>query len=239
MTGREIVVTPLDLDLLTALDRERTLVAACRRLGISRDRGVYRLARLAEGLGHAVVASDRGGSARGTTHLTGFGRSLLNRTHRAVELSAHDARAGGHAGTILTGRFRGRPHPRVEVSPSLSLFVGFEAAENESVTLRLDPEAVLLATERFETSARNVLAGTVERVRSRGPGSGAARREVTLRVGPHRIVAAVTPQSVERLGLAAQRPVVLYLKATAIERVAPTSPARRGTGRPTPGSRPR
>jgi molybdopterin-binding protein len=60
-----------------------------------------------------------------------------------------------------------------------------------------------------ETSARNQLRGTVT-----GVSIGAVMAEVTLDVGGIEVVAAITKESAERLGLAAGKPATAIIKAT-------------------------
>jgi len=61
----------------------------------------------------------------------------------------------------------------------------------------------------METSARNQLAGTVVSV-----SLGAVMAEVTIDVNGATVVAAITKESVERLGLAEGKSVVAIVKAT-------------------------
>lgn len=221
------ILAPVDVGLLDLLSREPSLVAACARLGIRRDRGVYRLRRLGRIAGRPVVESERGGRAKGSTRLTPLGRRLLAR--------GVGAPIGPRAGRSLpvnrwTGRWHGSPGPRVDVAPGLSWSVDFLAREGETVTVTLEPEAVLVATARFPTSARNTLPARVTRVRSIGPGTGARRRLLEARVGRAEVRAAITAESVERLGISPGRPVVLYVKATSLRR------GDRGARRAVPGT---
>ncbi|MCI4344062.1 MAG: TOBE domain-containing protein [Thermoplasmata archaeon] len=217
MTARATPVTEIDLALLRALTTAPTLVAACRRLGISRDRGVYRLARLARMAGGPVVASEHGGRYGGGSHLTVRGRRLLRRGADAFLLSS-DGRTGPTEGGALHGTYHARPEPTVVLGQGLVLHVAFVAHEGEPVVVAVDPEAVLLAPRAFASSARNRFSGQVLALRRRA----ASTREVTVAVRGHRFRAAVTNQSVRELRLARGRRVVLYVKATAIRRVAAT-----------------
>ena len=61
----------------------------------------------------------------------------------------------------------------------------------------------------METSARNQLAGTVVSV-----SLGAVMAEVTIDVNGETVVAAITKESAERLGLAEGKSVVAIVKAT-------------------------
>jgi molybdopterin-binding protein len=60
-----------------------------------------------------------------------------------------------------------------------------------------------------ETSARNQLRGTVT-----GVSIGAVMAEVTLDIGGAQVVAAITKESAERLGLAEGKPATAIIKAT-------------------------
>jgi molybdopterin-binding protein len=61
----------------------------------------------------------------------------------------------------------------------------------------------------METSARNQLRGTVS-----GVSLGALMAEVVVDIGGSSVVAAITKESVERLGLAEGKSVVAIIKAT-------------------------
>jgi molybdopterin-binding protein len=61
----------------------------------------------------------------------------------------------------------------------------------------------------METSARNQLKGTVVSV-----SLGEVMAEVTVDVNGAQVVAAITKESAERLGLAEGKPVVVIVKAT-------------------------
>ncbi|MGI0131545.1 MAG: TOBE domain-containing protein [Thermoplasmata archaeon] len=234
MRREDPILAPVDVGLLDLLSREPNLVAACTRLGIRRDRGVYRLRRIERLVGRPAVVSTRGGPACGTTRLTPLGRRLLARGV-ASPLGARAAPDRRPPANAWRGTWHGAPAPNVEVGAGLHWTVDFLAREGERVDVTLAPEAVLLARDVIATSARNVLRGRVEHVRSTGPGTGGDRRIVVVRVGRARVRAAVTDRSVKVLGLERGRPVVLYVKATALHRRDGRRPRRRP---PTRGSRP-
>jgi molybdopterin-binding protein/molybdate transport repressor ModE-like protein len=211
-------LTALDLQLLREVDREGNLVRACRRLGIGRDRGVYRMRRLVRALGRPVARTRRGGPAAGSTVLTAEGQRLLREGSPGTSLTRSGGPRPRPAPAGLRGVWHRHPSPRVDVEGGLELYVTFEAREGEPVDLAIPPDSVLLARGRFPTSARNVLPGRVvhvERSRVRGPGT---PRGVEVSVGKVRLWAAVTDASVHRLRLKPGRPVVVYLKATAVHR---------------------
>ena len=214
MTERPAPVTELDLALLRALTTAPTLVAACRRLGITRDRGMYRLARLARIAGAPAVASEHGGRFGGGSRLTAKGRALLRRGADAF-LLAPTVRSGAHEGGALRGTYHARPDPSVVLPRGLTLHVAFDAHEGEPVVVAVDPEAVLLAPRAFASSARNRFVGEVLGLRRRARST----REVTVAVRGHQFRAAVTNESVRALRLTRGRRVVLYVKATAVRRL--------------------
>ncbi len=199
-------LTPLDRKLLRALAETKTLVGACRRVGIGRDRGVYRIRRLEQGWGRPVTRSTRGGGGTGGTRLTELGRRLL----RAGGSDRPSDPAG--RGNRLTGTYRGGTPPVVELSDGAPLVVAFPGRPGTPVGLRISPEALLVAPGRFPSSARNVLPAHVVRLRPRRSG----RVEVTFRTGGQLLRALVTDSAVRSLGLRPGVRSYLYLKATAI-----------------------
>jgi molybdate transport system regulatory protein len=224
VTPREIVVTPLDVALLAAVDRTRSVVAAARSLGVSRDRAVYRIERLGRRMGGPVVAARRGGRAGGTSVLTPRGRSVVAGGAEAVAWPASQ-RPPHHQGFV--GTYRNDPEPRVVGSDGFSASVAFRARDGESVGVTVDPEAIVVVLGPTRSSARNAWPGVVERIRRGGTSDGSARRELVVRVGARRLAVAITERSVRALGLRAGRRVTLLAKATAVRRVGAT-----------PGSRP-
>jgi molybdopterin-binding protein/molybdate transport repressor ModE-like protein len=222
---RARTVTDTDVALLRALATEPSVVAASRRVGISRDRATYRLARLGRAFGGPVVTSRRGGGGHGTTRLTTLGDRIVRQGFDAVELLDARPVATPTRSNLLRGTYHRRPAPEIDLGRGRRLRVAFDATEGEPIEVLLDPESILVAKAKFASSARNVFAGTIESVRSRrGPGGSTLR----VRAGANRLRVAVTRESVQRLGLTAGAPVWLYVKATALRRV----------GHPTPGSRP-
>lgn len=241
MTRDPAVLAPVDVALLDLLSRETSLAAACARLRIGRDRGVYRLRRLARILGRPAVTSTRGGQGRGSTRLTPDGVRLLARGV-AAPIAPRAGPGLAPPRNAWTGVWHAAPHPHVDVGRGFAWNVDFLAREGERVTVTLDPEAVLVARAVFATSARNVLRGAVVRVRSAGAGTGGERRLLLVRSGRVRVLAAVTDGSVRRLALAPGRRVVLFVKATALHRGggrAPPGPATRGSPRSSGRRRPR
>ncbi len=227
---RPSVVTETDVALLRAIGEERGVVAASRRIGLSRDRAVYRLHRLARAFGGPVVAAVRGGPLHGATRLTPLGDRIARGGFEALELLGARPLAAAPRPNRFEGTFHVEPVPRVELRGGPVLRVAFRAEEGERVSLLLDPESIIIARQRFPSSARNVLAARVESVgRSRPEGP----RLLTARVGAALWRIAVTDEPVRELHLAPGARVWLYVKAAALRRVAGAGPApTRGSRRP-------
>ncbi len=224
---RQRVVTDTDIALLRSLALERSVVAASRRVGISRDRATYRIARLEDAVGGPVVRSVRGGRGHGSTRLTPLGDRIVRDGFDSVELL--DPRPAGPAtrSNVLSGVYHRRPFPEVDLGRGLKIRVAFDAEEKEPVTVLLGPESILVAPRRFASSARNVFRATVDEVvRS----SGSLGATLVARVGLRRLRIGVTEESVRQLRLVRGARVWLYVKATAVRR------RGRSPGSPTRGS---
>jgi molybdate transport system regulatory protein len=217
MTARAHLVTSTDVALLRSIARERSVVAASRAVGISRDRAVYRLERLQRAFAGPVVKSVRGGRGHGGTVLTELGDRIVRGGFDSIELLNARPTTPLDPPNLVSGIYRAGPAPRVRVGRSLELRVAFPAEDGEAVSLLLDPDSILVARRRFPSSARNVLSGTVERLY---PDPGRGRRTIAVRVDGTLLRAAVTDETVRALDLAAGREVMLYVKATALRRVA-------------------
>jgi molybdate transport repressor ModE-like protein/molybdopterin-binding protein len=222
VTERPRVVTDTDVALLRTLARTPSVVAASRQVGISRDRANYRLARLEAAFGGPVVESVRGGRGHGTTRLTALGDRIVRQGFDSVELLDARPVAPPSRSNLLRGVYHRAPAPAVTVGNGVRLRVAFPAEEGEPVSVLLDPEAILVARRRFPSSARNVLAATVEEVR---PGRGSLGWTLVVRAGPARLRVAVTEEPVHQLRLQPGAQVWLYVKATALRRVGPSPPA--------------
>lgn len=230
MSARGATVTATDVALLRYLAQEGSIVAACRRAGISRDRATYRLARLETAFGGPAVTSQKGGRDHGRSRLTALGDRIVRQGFDAVELLG--ARPVGPVSwsNLLRGVYHLGPPPTVTVGSRVAFRVAFRGVDGERVAFLLDPESVLIARRRFVSSARNVLAGSVESVH-RGP-TGSSGWSVGLRVGSVRLRAAVTEEPLRELGIRRGARLWLYIKATALRRVSDRpvrGPARSGT----------
>jgi molybdate transport repressor ModE-like protein/molybdopterin-binding protein len=214
--NRVPLVTSADVALLRELGRERSLVGASRRAGMTRDRAVYRISRLARAFGGPVVEGARGGAGHGGTVLTALGDRIARGGFDSLELLNGRPPTPLSPPNLLRGVYCGGPPPEVRLGRSLRLRVAFAAEDGEPVSLLLDPEAVVVARRRFASSARNVLPGTVEGVR-RGPKG--LDVTLTVRCSGHRLRVALTEEPVRQLRLRAGARVWLYVKATALRRV--------------------
>ncbi|MGD0588221.1 MAG: TOBE domain-containing protein [Thermoplasmata archaeon] len=222
-THRADVVTSTDVALLRSLEKERSLVAASRRVGISRDRAVYRIGRLERAFGGRVVRGVRGGAAHGGTTLTELGDRIVRGGFGSVELLDTHPVSPLTFPNLLKGVYHGTPAPEVRVGRTLRLRVAFPAAEGETVSVLLDPEAVVVARRRFPSSARNVLRATVEEVREEPGNLGVT---LVVRCASSKLRVAITEEPVRQLGLRRGTAIWLYVKATALRRVAEGAGAR-------------
>jgi molybdate transport repressor ModE-like protein/molybdopterin-binding protein len=245
MTRRPAPVTATDVAILRSVAQQHSVVAAARSLGIPRDRATYRLQRLARAFGGPVVSADRGGRTHGRTVLTSLGHHIVRSGPEAVEVLEGRPVVPWDRPNLLRGIYYRRPSARVDVGAPQSLRVTFEGTEEEPVGIVLEPEAIVLARSEFVSSARNVLRGEVLNL---GALSGQGPRRATyvrVRWGPWRLKVAITPESIRTLELRRGSPVWLYIKATAIRRIAvrgsgatnpviPGSPRRSGRRPPRP-----
>jgi molybdate transport system regulatory protein len=223
VTARASTVTDTDVALLRTLAHERSVVAASRSVGISRDRAIYRLARLERAFGGPVVAGIRGGRGHGGTTLTPLGDRIVREGFDSVELLGARPVAPLSHPNHLVGVYHRSPTPEVRLGGGLRIRVAFSAEEGEAVAVLLDPEAILVARQRFDSSARNVLPGVVARLeRSRGESG----RTLLVRVAGVTFRVAVTDEPVRQLHLRPGARVWLYVKATAVRRVGPARSTR-------------
>ena len=214
---RSHLVTDGDVALLRALARDGSLVAASRSVGVSRDRAVYRIARLARAFGGSVVRASRGGTGHGRSALTPLGDRIVRGGFDSVELLDARPRVPVASPNLLRGIYRRAPHPEVRIGRSLRLRVVFPGRDGETVGVVLDPEAIVVALRRFPSSARNVLEGTIVTVHRDGAGGEAT---LVVRCAGVRLKVAVTEETVRLLRLRPGGRVVLYVKATALRPVA-------------------
>jgi molybdate transport repressor ModE-like protein/molybdopterin-binding protein len=227
VTTRTDSVSSLDVELLERIGATASVVSAARALGISRDRANYHLSRLARAFGGPVVATERGGAHHGGSVLTPLGDRIARGGFEVLTLLG--MRRTGAPSNLLVGTYRAGTTPEIDLGGSLALRVAFPAEDGERVAVLLDPESIVVARTRFPSSARNVLPATVLAIR---PGDGPFGRLVVVRAGRRtRLQVAVTREPIRTLGLARGRRVYLYVKATALRRVARVPRASRGSPR--------
>lgn len=97
-------IGPGKINLLEAIEREGSISAAGRALGMSYKRAWDLVDALNKQLGAAVVAASPGGARGGGATLTEAGRSLVA-DYRAIERAA--GRAAGPRLAALTQRMKG------------------------------------------------------------------------------------------------------------------------------------
>ncbi len=211
--SRDAYVTPLDVELLSALEATGSIVQACARILITRDTGMYRLRRLARALAAPVVVSARGGPKRGGTHLTDDGRRILLHGVGPLRAAPRGKPRGPVGLNVLRGTWHSTPQPHVSLDHGPALFVTFAAREGEPVSAAIEPEAIVVARTPVRSSARNLLPGIIDAVREVDP----MRAVLHVRVGKRTwLDAVVTPRSRSLLRLAPGVRVYLLLKATAV-----------------------
>jgi molybdopterin-binding protein len=119
---------------------------------------------------------------------------------------------------VLVGIYRSGEEAHVELGRR-SVYVDFVADPGETVGVVVDPEAIVVAPDRFPSSARNVWPGRVRSVDATDPQGGRLRRIVRIHALGRDMPVALTPASVKALRLVPGRRVYLYAKATALRRV--------------------
>jgi molybdate transport system regulatory protein len=204
-----------DAALLRAIDDAGSVNAAASALGRSRARATGRLDDLEAAFG-SLVERTRGGAGGGGTALTGGARDLLARFDR---LRAALSGVAAAEEAVLDGRVVDRDGELATVTTAVGDLRALAPAGADRVQVSLRADAVTLhapdeAPPAGGTSARNRLAGTVIEV-ERGESVAHVRVDVAGADGSATLVALVTLESVERMGLASDSEVVATFKATA------------------------
>jgi molybdate transport system regulatory protein len=204
-----------DAALLRAVGEHGSLNAAAAALGRSYSRAHQRLGDLEEAFG-PLVERTRGGAGGGGSTLTDRARALLARFDR---LRAEFTGVAEAAETVVEGRVVERTGELAVVETAVGRVRALTPPEAETVQVALRADAVTLhgpedAPPAGGTSARNRLEGVVRAV-----DVGEAVATVDVDVGGLALTALVTVESVERLGLAPEAPVVVTFKATATRAV--------------------
>ncbi|WP_435184335.1 TOBE domain-containing protein [Halobellus sp. EA9] len=201
-----------DAALLRAIDREGSLNHAAEVLGRSYAHAQRRVVELEEAFG-SLVERRRGGSGGGGSELTETAKDLLTafeRTQRSFEGVADIAE------TVLTGEITARDGELVTVDTDAGPVRALVPEGEGRVQLSIRADAVTLTDPADtpvpeHTSARNRFSGTVTGVES---GERIARIAVDIGTGEP-LLALVTQDSREKLGLAPGSDVVISFKATA------------------------
>ncbi|MEZ3142540.1 TOBE domain-containing protein [Halobaculum sp. MBLA0143] len=213
-----------DARLLRAVAEAGSVSGAAERLGRSRARALGRLDDLESAFG-SLLERRRGGADGGGSRLTGDGRSLLERfdrlqavlagTVRARESVFHGRVAATDGDTVVVATSVGRVRGLAVEAPVVDDRVAV-SVRSDAVTLQA-PEATPPADA---TSARNRLAGTVDRL-----DRSASVVAVTVAVGGDEeengesVEALVTADSADRLDLAVGDAVTVSFKTTAARAV--------------------
>jgi molybdate transport system regulatory protein len=184
------IVGPERFELLRQIDRCGSISAAAQALGISYRTAWSAVEALNNLAGEPLVESTKGGSGGGGAHLTPTGTRLL--------AAYEHLRAGQRA--FLDWMSRG----------------DFLAAGGRE----LPDYLALLSRLELRTSARNQLAGRVERADSDGP---RATLHVRL-MNAQTLSLLVSRHSLENLGVHVGHTVVTLFKANAVSVVSPDTP---------------
>jgi molybdate transport system regulatory protein len=204
-----------DAALLRAIDEHGSVSAAADALGRSRARATGRLDDLEAAFG-SLVERTRGGAGGGGTELTPGARDLLARFARLRTALSGVAAAEE---CVLEGRVVDRDGELATVVTPVGEVRALAPPDADRVQVSLRADAVTLhapdeAPPAGGTSARNRLSGVVSRV-ERGESVAHVRVAVEGDGGKVVLVALVTTESVERLGLSDGVAVVATFKATA------------------------
>ncbi len=218
----DVAVDRSDVAMLRAIDDRGSLSGAAEALDRSYPRLQQRVVALEEAIG-PLVERTRGGADGGGSSLTETARELLARFDRLVAAYEGVARVDE---TVLSGPVVGRDGELATVETPVGdvLAVVPADATSAAVTIRSDAVSLHSPSEvpRAEgTSVRNRFSGTITWLDT---GDAIARVGIELelerdadddRDEPPELVALVTRQSVETLGLEPGRSIVASVKATA------------------------
>ncbi|WP_135805872.1 TOBE domain-containing protein [Halorussus marinus] len=207
-----VVFDERDADLLRAIRAAGSLNAAAGELGRSYAHAHRRLGELEAAFG-SLVERTRGGSDGGGSALTADARALLARFDR---LCAEFTGLTTADENVLRGEVRDRDGELVAVETDAGRVHALAPPDASTVQVTVRADAVTLhepvdAPGETATSARNRLAGAVA-----GVSGGETVGRVAVDVGlDEPLVAVVTLDSVDRLGLEPGVAVVASFKATA------------------------
>jgi len=210
LATEDVTVTARDVEMLRAIDRFGSMHRAAEELGRSYPHLQRRVVELEEAIG-PLTRRVRGGRDGGGTELTPDAGRLIRQFERLrIELAGVTAVAESVIpGTVVErdGELATVRTPAGELTARVP-----EGADRVEVVVRAD--AVVLmnpGSSGTHTSLRNQLTGTVDRIdRDERVAS------VTVAVGDGvDLRAVVTTESVDRLGLTEDEPVVAAFKTTA------------------------
>ena len=217
--------TAADARLLRAVSEAGSVSGAAEALGRSRSRALDRIERLETAFG-ALVERHRGGASGGGSELTDEARALLTRFDR---LRATLAGTASVAERVLPGMVRERDGELGVVETDAGVVRARLVAQpdrdrpqvDDSVQVGIRSDAVTLlapadSPPADSTSARNRFDGKVVDIDRR-----TAIAQVSVEVGgPEPLLATLTHESLDRLGLDDGSPVVVTFKATATRALA-------------------
>jgi len=220
LTSDDIAFGARDAALLRAIDAEGSLNAAASSLERSYSRAHGRVATLEEAFG-SLVERVRGGSGGGGSTLTTTAWDLLARYDR---LQAAVSGTISAEEIVFVGRVVERTGELAVCETTVGTVRALAPADAERVQVAVRADAITLhaptdVPPEAGTSARNRFEGVVREIER---GTAVGRVLVTLpepaeadRTEPPPLVAIVTTDSLDRLGLDVGDPVVATWKATA------------------------
>lgn len=207
----DVTVTERDVEMLRAVDDHGSMHGAAEALGRSYPHLQRRLVELEAAAGDLTERS-RGGAGGGGTELTARARDLLRQFARFhVELSG----VAAVTESTLEGTVTDRDGEIATVETDAGAVAAVVPRDADSVEVSVRSDAVALRAPDSvggdDTSLRNELPGTVERVEA---GDAVVTVTVELDGGPA-VTALVTERSRASLGLEPGCRVVATFKATA------------------------
>lgn len=220
LTSGDVAFGARDAALLRAIDAEGSLNAAASSLKRSYSRAHGRVATLEEEFG-PLVERVRGGSGGGGSTLTDTAWDLLARYDRLQAAVSGTIEADE---VVFAGRVTDREGELATCETAVGTVRALAPADAERVQVAVRADAITLhapadVPPEAGTSARNRFEGRVERI-ERGTAVGrvlvaldAADR--TAGTDSASLVAVVTTDSLDRLGLDVGDPIVATWKATA------------------------
>ncbi|MFD1564031.1 TOBE domain-containing protein [Haloarchaeobius amylolyticus] len=232
----DVAVDRSDVAMLRAIDDCGSLSGAAEALERSYPRLQQRVVALEEAIG-PLVERTRGGADGGGSSLTETARELLARFDRLVAAYEGVARVDE---TVLSGPVVNRDGELATVETPVGEVLAVVPADAESAAVTIRSDAVSLHAPsdvpRAEgTSVRNRFFGSVAWLEA---GDAVARVGIDLEAEhdsrvesaePIELVALVTRQSVETLGLEPGRSIVASVKATAARGIARDDQSDRGS----------